>query len=214
MLSPVNLHSGFCSRLSDTDQETGPLCRIRRSKAVCSMRQVPLQQMTAVPAAWPLETVLDAWVHTACALHYNAHFQHTLDLLEQRLAELWEPQAKPNLAAELLQRGRAELQRRSVLHFTNEGLVQWNGGWHPSDWSRLEAPCQRLAQRLTAVEDSAAEEAKKRRRVEEDIFAAHELQKAKEENVRLAGCLQEAWDSRTALRSLVRSVICFSWQIE
>ena len=138
-----------------------------------------LAHMKAVPAAWPLDTVLDAWAHTACFRHYDddADFQNSLDLLEQRLTELWEPKAAPNLAAELLQRGRAELQRCSVQYFTNEGLVRWNEGSPISSWSWLEAPCQRLAQRLTALTESTAEEAKKRRRVEEDISAAHELQR-------------------------------------
>ena len=148
-----------------------------------------------VPAAWPLETVLDAWVHTAAWEYYDddADFQNSLDLLEQRLTELWEPKAAPNLAAELLQRGRAELQRCYVGYFTDEGLVREKREWNPPSWSWLEAPCQRLAQRLMALtEDSAAEEAKKRRRVEEDKSAAQELQKAKEESARLEGRLEKA----------------------
>ena len=158
-------------------------------------KRTHLLDMKAVPAAWTLEAVWDAWAHTACWHYRNyARFQKPLDLLEQRLTELWEP----NLAAELFQRGRAELQRCSVQFFTNEGLVRegsWYvyGAWPISDWSWLEAPCQRLAQRLMALtEDSAAEEATKRRRVEEDKSAAHELQKAKEESARLEGRLEKA----------------------
>ena len=84
-------------------------------------------------------------------------------------------------------------KRCDVNNFTKEGLVRMNDRWSISDWSWLEAASQRLAQRLMALmKDSATEEAKKRRRVEEDISAAHELQKAKEENVHLAGRLQEA----------------------
>ena len=114
-----------------------------------------------------------------------------MELLEQRLAELWEPKAEPVLAAKLFQRGRAELQRCDVHYFTSEGLARGNGGFAISSWDWLEAASQRLALRLTAVEDSATEEAKKRRR-EEGKSAAHELQKAKEETASLAGRLQEA----------------------
>ena len=153
-----------------------------------------LRDMTAVPAAWPLETVLDAWVHTAAWRHSAnyATYQHALDLLEQRIAELWEPKPLQGFAEELRQRGRAKLPRCNVWSFTNEGLVREDrAGWDISDWSWLEAASQRLAQRLATVEDSATEEAKKRRRVEEDS-AAQELRKAKEETASLAGRLQEA----------------------
>ena len=200
------LHLGTLSSWlgSRFDQERGTSCRVKPPAPMAPSKSVPLWQMTAVPAAWPLETVLDAWVHTARLRYFwnAADSQKSLDLLKQRAAELWEPKAEPVLAAKLFQRGRAELQRCYVHYFTNEGLARVNGVCCISSWDWLEAASQRLAQRLTAAEHSAAEEAKKRRRVEEGKSAAHEPQKAKEEAARLAGCLQEAWDSLIVLLSL------------
>ena len=69
----------------------------------------------------------------------------TLDLLEQRLAELWEPKPLQGFAEELLQRSRAELPRCVVCSFTNEGLVRWNDWRNISSWDWLEGAAQRLA---------------------------------------------------------------------
>ena len=160
-----------------------------------------LEDMTAVPAAWPVETVLEAWLHTAVRRYYgeDADFQNTLELLEQRLVRLWERQplldllgsSEAQLTQALCKRDREKLQRcLAVISFTNKGLLREDFGWDISSWSWLEAPCQRLA-RLTAAQEGATEEAQKRRRVEEDS-AARELQKAKEESAHLAGRLQEA----------------------
>ena len=121
-VSSAHLRCGFVApKQAQNRDQTKHLAQSGQSKAACSMLQdgqLPLYQMRA-PDAWPMETVLDAWMHVA-ARHYHykhAQFQKPLDLLEQRLFVLWDPQkalrwlaglrtsspSRPSLEAQLLE---------------------------------------------------------------------------------------------------------------
>ena len=142
---------GICSRLRGKDPERGTSCRIRAFlKAPSSMASgeaIRLLDMTAVPAAWPLETVLLTSSPTKAWCEWMLGGTIPLGLASQRLAQRLTAMAReelqkvkeekvhlarrlqePNLAAQLLQRGQAELPRCVVCSFTNEGLVRWNDG--------------------------------------------------------------------------------------
>ena len=154
--------------------------------------QVRLPDLREVPAAWPLQTVLDAWVHL------NAHWgesgtQTANAALEPRLEELWaaEPEAAARCLklepsegprAEALSRyGRAERERCHVRCFTAQGLVRQERS--PGVQSYFDVRCRELARRLAAAEAKAGE-AKRRRLEESASSASRELQAAKEETAR------------------------------
>ena len=158
-------------------------------------RRVRLPDLREVPAAWPLQTVLDAWVHLNANWNLS-DIQTANAALEQRL-ELWasQPEAaarclelKPSEApreaklAEALSRyGRAERQRCYVVYFTAQGLVR--EVVRGVVWTHFDDRCRELAGRLIAAEAKAGEA--KRRRLEEGASSAsRELQAAKEEIAR------------------------------
>ena len=152
---------------------------------------VTLEELASVPAAWPLETLVDAWVHLQSFVGC-AGFQKPLALVAGRLEELWaeDPQKaaqwlakeqelqalqdllaaeggrKEQLRRALWRHAQAELGRCCVRRFTPEGLVRRPGGQDVSDWPWFEDRCRQLAGRLAAAEEFA-EAASKRRRLEE-----------------------------------------------
>ena len=160
-----------------------------------------LPELRQVPAAWPLQTVLDAWVHLNANRYldpFKADVQTANAALELRLEELWasqpeavarclelEPSEAPReakLAKALSRYGRAEVQRCSVTHFTAQGLVRQEC-WTAVCWADFDARCRELARRLVAAEAKAGEA--KRRRLEESVSSSwRELQAAKEETAR------------------------------
>ena len=153
-----------------------------------------LYELREVPAAWPLQTVLDAWVHLNADGWDRSDIQTANAALEQRLKELWasqpeaaarflelEPSEAPREAklAEALSRyGRAERQRCFVVYFTAQGLVRVERSSGVASW--FDDRCWELAGRLIAAEAKAGE-AKRRRLEESASSASRELQAAKEE---------------------------------
>ena len=174
---------------------------------------VHLTNLREVPAAWPLQTVLDAWVHLN-AINWSLSYIQTANAALQHRLELWasqpeaaarclelEPSEAPREAklAEALSRyGRAERQRCYVRHFTAQGLVREERAGVVR--SHFDARCRELAGRLVAAEAKAGEA--KRRRLEESASSASrevevgeksmELQVLQEERARLADRLGEA----------------------
>ena len=159
-------------------------------------RRVRLPDLREVPAAWPLQTVLDAWVHLN-ALNWSLSYIQTANAaLEPRLEELWASQ--PNAAARCLELepseapreakraealsgyGRAERQRCFVVRFTAQGLVREERSWWGGVVADFDDRCRELAGRLIAAEAKAGE-AKRRRLEKSASSASRELQAAKEE---------------------------------
>ena len=163
-----------------------------------------LRELTAVPAGWPLETVLDAFVHLT---GWGA--PHAEEAVAARLVELWaarpaeaaawrglnEDRSQERLAELLFQHGLSELSRFDVDSFSEAGLERkaGNGTLWP-EWfeARLRPRCWELAGRLAAAEAEAEETARKRQKLEE---RGQEEQQLREENrqlgERLAGAEAE-----------------------
>ena len=147
-----------------------------------------MKDLTEVPAAWHLNTVVDAWLHMVwlhVCRYRSEDYQNPLAVIEQRLEGLWiaepetakqwlarherdKPQQTPpgsrqgQLSGALLRYGRAQLEEYAfVEHFTPEGLqLNW-GGFNEACWPQLQDECWRLADRLVAAEANAEEEASK-----------------------------------------------------
>ena len=144
-----------------------------------------LPELTAVPAGWPLETVLDAFVHLA--KYDPADAQRALEALAARLVELWaanpaeaaarlflhlnEDRSQERLAELLLQHARSEWSRCCVQSFSEGGLEREAGCWTLWTlwpwWEAVFRPrCSELAGLLAAAEAEAEETARKRQKVE------------------------------------------------
>ena len=147
-----------------------------------------LDELTAVPAGWPLETVLDAFVHSAWYDPWwdpaPADAQRAREALAARLVELWaarpaeaaawrglnEDRSQERLAELLFQHARSERSRGVVGSFSEAGLERVAWSWTPpSEWleAHLRPRCSELAGRLAAAEAEAEETARKRQKVEE-----------------------------------------------
>ena len=165
-----------------------------------------LSELTAVPAGWPLETVLDAFVHLTDYDPAVAGAQRAREALAARLVELWaarpaeaaawrglnEDRSQERLAELLLQHWRSELSRWRVTSFSEAGLQRETRSRTLSpEWEAQVRPrCWELAGRLAAAEAEAEETARKRQKLEakgqeaqlqEERSAEAELQAAKEE---------------------------------
>ena len=150
-----------------------------------------LDELTAVPAGWPLETVLDVFVHLAVL--WDA--PHAEEAVAARLVELWaanpaeaaawrglnEDRSQERLAELLFQHARSEVSRFDVHSFSEAGLEREARGWTPSpEWEAKVRPrCSELAGRLAAAEAEAEETARKRQKVEEKGQEAEPLREAK-----------------------------------
>ncbi|CAE7517373.1 unnamed protein product [Symbiodinium natans] len=143
-----------------------------------------LYNLTVVPAGWPLETVLDAFVHLTDYDPAVAGAQRAREALAARLVELWaarpaeaaawrglnEDRSQERLAELLLQHARSEVSRFFVRSFSEAGLEREARSWPPPpEWweARFRALCWELAGRLAAAEAEAEETARKRQKVEE-----------------------------------------------
>ena len=154
-----------------------------------------LWELTAVPAGWPLETVLDAFLHLVARYGpARADVQHAGEALAARVLELWAAnpaeaaawrarteelcpsgkadRSRERLAELLVQHARSERSRCYVHSFSEAGLEREAGSWTPwfsPEWfeAHLRLRCSELAGRLAAAEAEAEETARKRQKVEE-----------------------------------------------
>ncbi|CAE7517359.1 unnamed protein product [Symbiodinium natans] len=155
-----------------------------------------LYELTAVPNVWPLETVVDAFLHLACYdPAYRPGAEPGLLALRARLLDLWvlrpveatawlaqqqelyerhlggKETKEARLAELLFQHGRSERSRCYVNSFSDAGLVRVAGSWVFSpQWEAILRPrCSELAGQLPAADAQAQadETAPKRHRLEE-----------------------------------------------
>ena len=152
-----------------------------------------LCELTAVPAGWPLDTVLDAFAHLAGWYGpARADVQRAQEALAARLAELWAlrpaeaaawrarveelcpsgkaDRSRERLAELLFQHAWSEVSRFHVHSFSEAGLERRAVSRPPPpEWweAPLRARCSELAGRLAAAEAEAEETARKRQKVEE-----------------------------------------------
>ena len=165
-----------------------------------------LWELTTVPAGWPLETVLDAFLHSAKWDLARADAQRAREALMARAVELWaarpaeaaawrglnKDRSRERLAELLVQHGRSEFSRGYVKFFSEAGLKREAWSWTPSpEWweARLRPRCSELAARLAAAEADAEETARKRQKVEE---RGQEADPLREENRQLAERVEAA----------------------
>ena len=145
-----------------------------------------LLDLTAVPDAWSLKTLIDAWLHTAWLRICRSakDYEAPLAVIEQRLEELWvsEPEnakqwldaqeqktsqhlptsRQGQLSGALLRYARPELQEYAFVEsFTPEGLSRtgW-GSWTEGLFPQLQDECWRLGDRLVAAGAKAEEVSK------------------------------------------------------
>ena len=170
----------------------------------------PLWELTAVPAEWPFETVVDAWAVVAGTLFNDSAVRRGLraaqKALESRLEELWasQPQDVQRWFAQHLElyfqqrlHGKTEEEQlRQVLHqrcwrsprgkshFSAAGLVA--APWPPCvEWRGYSpTPTQNLARRLVAARGPVEAEAEAKRRRVEATTSTEELQAKAEERLR------------------------------
>ncbi|CAE7206797.1 unnamed protein product [Symbiodinium natans] len=165
----------------------------------------PLHKLTAVPAGWPLETVLDAFVHLTKYNPAVAAAQRAQEAVAARLVELWaanpaeaaawrglnEDRSRERLAELLFQHGRSEWSRCKVTSISEAGLerVALSRTYEPR-WleAHLRPHCSELAGRLAAAEAEAEETARKRQKVE----AKGQEEQLREEKRQLAQRLEAA----------------------
>ena len=174
----------MCEPGSDAGSARSPDLYFKGAPFRSQDRHMPyLSQLTAVPAGWPLETVLDAFVHLASYDPARADVQRALKAVEARAVELWaarpaeaaawrglnEDRSQERLAELLLQHARSERSRCFVNSFSEAGLEREAGSWtlSPKWQARLRPRCWELAGRLAAAEAEAEETARKRQKVEE-----------------------------------------------
>ena len=155
-----------------------------------------LYELTAVPAGWPVETVLDAFVHLASYSPAVAGVQRAYEAVEARLVELWaarpaeaaawrglnEDRSQERLAELLLQHWRSELSRWRVTSFSEAGLQRETRSrtLSLSEWEAQVRPrCWELAGRLAAAEAEAEETARKRQKLEAKGQEAEPLREEK-----------------------------------
>ncbi|CAE7421190.1 Ppfia2, partial [Symbiodinium sp. CCMP2456] len=178
-----------------------------------------LYDLTEVPAGWPLETVIDTFVHLAAYTNHG-RADRARDAVSRRLVELWasrpeeaqawlmkwERFAKGQLSQALLRHGAAERGKygKTTWRFSEAGLLRGEPGdsaeehEHHAAWylqqPHIHARCRELAERLEAAD--GPEMNSKRQKLEEETSLRRrleaELQKSQEEGRQVSNRLAAA----------------------
>ena len=185
--------------IAGSRDRTRPLPPLKRcSFFVLKIALMPyLCELTAVPAGWPLDTVLDAFVHSAWYGPWwdPGNAQRALEALAARLVELWaarpaeaaawrglsEDRSQERLAELLFQHARSERSRCVVGSFSEAGLERVAWSWTPL--AAAEAEAEETARKRQKVEERGQEEQlrEEKRQLGERLEAAEaELHSAKE----------------------------------